>query len=146
MGRSIILAAVFALVSGMAAAGHAISLEPEAASEAEATPESEAASDAAPAPVAEPASDVASPAAEEPKPSAKAAAPSVQAVPRVDVTFPSELDLYVVPAATRKVCTRRDWGHGEVEVDCRMRPVPLGREDPALRGLCVTRYGQRTCY
>jgi hypothetical protein len=66
--------------------------------------------------------------------------------PKVEVTLPSELDVYTVPAATREVCTTRDWGYGEIETDCRVKPIPVRREDPALRGVCITRYGQRVCY
>lgn len=113
MGKSVLLAVVLMFVGGMAFAGHAISLEPEAA----------------PAPVAKP-----------------AAAPVVQQAPKVNVTFPSEHDLYLVPAAMREVCTTREWGFGEIQTDCRMTPIRVRAEDPALRGMCITRYGRRTCY
>ena len=66
--------------------------------------------------------------------------------PKVDVTFPSALDVYVVPAATREVCTTLTLGYDEVRTECRMEPLPVRGEDPALRGVCVTRYGHRTCY
>jgi len=83
-------------------------------------------------------------------PAAPTAAPSVAPTPppapQVQATLPSELDVYLVPAATREVCTVSDWGYGEIRRDCRTEPVPVRRDDPALRGLCTTRYGHRTCY
>ena len=122
MGKRIILAAIVTLLGGMAFAGHA--LEPEAA------------------PVAKEDKTVTPDAA----PATESAAPIVVPAPKVEVKMPSELDVYMVPAATREVCTTRDWGYGEIETDCRVRPIPIRRTDPQLRGLCVTRYGQRVCY
>jgi hypothetical protein len=138
MGKSIFLAAVLMFLGSMAFAGHAISLEPEAA----------------PAPAVEPAaappSPVSKPAAETPvaEPALPAVAPTLaaQPAPNVNVTFPSQHDLYLVPAATREVCTTREWGFGEIQTDCRTTPIRVRAEDPALRGLCVTRYGRRICY
>lgn len=129
MGKSVFLATVLTLLGGVAFAGHAISLEPEV-------------------PEAAPASTVPAATTQESTASSPAAAPAAQPAPapEVNVAFPSELDLYVVPAATREVCTTRDWGFGEVQTDCRMKPVPVRREDPALSGLCITRYGHRICY
>jgi len=123
MGRSVILAAVVALLSVMAFTGQAVSLVSQTAPTVDQDPLSPptAASAAEPAPAAQPA-------------------------PQVNVTFPPELDVYMVPAATHEVCTTRDWGYGEIETDCRFQPVPLRREDPVLRGLCITRYGQRVCH
>jgi hypothetical protein len=111
------------LLTSVAFAQHAISLEPEAAPAADAT---------ASAPNVPPAS------------SAPASAASVP--PKVEVALPSEHDLYIVPAATREVCTTLELGFGEIQTDCRMKPIPIRAEDPALRGLCITRYGRRTCY
>lgn len=128
MGKSVFLAFALMLLGSMAFAGHAISLEPEAAP-AKAEPAAEA--------------QTAAPAQQE-------AAPTVALAPqtttKVAVTLPSELDLYVVPAATREVCKTIAWGYDEIRTDCRTEPIPVRREDPALRGLCITRYGNRVCY
>jgi hypothetical protein len=123
MGKRIFLAGAWMLLTSVAFAQHAISLEPEAASAADATA---------------PAADV------QPEPSVSPSAASLP--PKLEVTFPSEHDLYIVPAATREVCTTLELGFGEIQTDCRMKPIPIRAEDPALRGLCITRYGRRTCY
>ncbi len=75
-------------------------------------------------------------------------APTPQPAPKVEVqaTYPAEVDVYLVPAAMREVCTIGEWGFDEIRRDCRTEPIPVRRADPALRGVCVTRYGQRTCY
>jgi hypothetical protein len=137
MGKSIFLAAVLMFLGSMAFAGHAISLEPEVAPAKAVEPAA-----APPSPVSEPAA--VAPVAE---PALPAVAPTPAAQPaQVNVTFPSEHDLYLVPAATREVCTTREWGFGEIQTDCRTTPIRVRAEDPALRGLCVTRYGRRTCH
>ena len=123
MGKRIFLAGALMLLTSVAFAQHAISLEPEAAPAADAT---------------SPAPDV------QPAPSASPSA--ISATPKVEVNLPSEHDLYIVPAATREVCTTLELGFGEIQTDCRMKPIPIRAEDPALRGVCITRYGRRTCY
>jgi hypothetical protein len=140
MGKRWSLAAILTLFSSMALAQHAVPLEPDTAPVAapaapiEATPESDtvASESSAPAPVA-------AAAVPEPEP---APAPQIT----VQASYPSEVDVYLVPAAMRQVCTTGEWGFNEIRTDCRTEPVPVRRLDPALRGLCVTRYGQRTCY
>jgi hypothetical protein len=116
MGKRVLLAAALALLSSMAFAQHAISLEPEAA-----------------------------PAAA-PSPAVPQAAAPLQPTVQVQATLPSELDVYLVPAATREVCTTTAWAYDEVRTDCRTVPIAVRREDPALRGVCITRYGHRICY
>ena len=71
---------------------------------------------------------------------------NVRSVPNVNVTVPSELDVYLVETATREVCDTISFGGGDVRTDCRTEPLPVRAENPALRGLCITRYGRRTCY
>jgi len=140
MGKSVFLAFVLMLLGSMAFAEHAISLEPEAAP-ARTEP-------AAEAPTVAPAQQAAAPtvaATPTVRPS-PTAAPAPQPAPKVAVMLPSELDLYVVPAATREVCKTIAWGYDEIRTDCRTEPIPVRRQDPALRGLCVTRYGNRICY
>jgi len=136
MGRRIVLAAILTLLSGMAFAGHA--LEPET------TPVAKEDKSVEPGNAAAPATEMTA------KPAPQLTSPNpatiVVPAPKVEVKMPSELDVYMVPAATREVCTTRDWGAGEIETDCRVRPVPITRANPQLRGLCVTRYGQRVCY
>jgi len=128
MGKLAFLLTIFTLLGGVAFAGHAISVEP---GEEPVTP---------PAPPAAPTEPEAPAAVSEPAPVAP------QPVPKVEMNFPSELDLYVVPAATRKVCTTSEWGFGEIRTDCRTEPIPVRQADPALRGICVIRYGMRSCY
>lgn len=57
-----------------------------------------------------------------------------------------EPDPKVVPVSMREVCTFSEWGYDEVRRDCRLETLPPRRSNPALRGICTTRYGQRTCY
>jgi hypothetical protein len=48
--------------------------------------------------------------------------------------------------STREVCTYTEWGYDEVRTDCRYEVLPPPRGNPALQGVCTTRYGLRTCY
>jgi hypothetical protein len=57
----------------------------------------------------------------------------------------SEPELLPV-GSTREVCTYTEWGHDEVRTDCRYEVLPPPRGNPALQGVCTTRYGRRTCY
>ena len=52
----------------------------------------------------------------------------------------------LLPVAAREVCTVSEWAFDEVRTDCRMEVLAPQGGNPALRGLCTTRYGQRTCY
>lgn len=118
MRSCVFLTVLFMFLGGMAFAQHAVSVEPGEE----------------PTVITEPAA------------SGPATTPAPQPAPQVEVSVPSELDLYVVPAATRQVCTTSEWGFGEIRTDCRTVPIALRRDDPNLRGLCITRYGHRTCY
>ena len=149
MGRLLLLTSALTLLGGVAFAGHAISLEPDSAPTLK---EDKAVSPSEPT---EPAEEQSTSSSSEHKPAepeqtastpAPAPAPIVVPAPKVEVKLPSELDLYMVPAATREVCTTRDWDYGEVETDCRFTPVPVRQAESAPRGVCVTRYGQRICY
>jgi hypothetical protein len=119
MGKRVLLAIALMLMGGMAFAAHAVAPEPDTNSAAVPAP--------APAPEA-------------------ATVPTVAPPPQVQVTLPSALDVYLVPAATREVCTTSDWGYGEIRTDCRTEALPVRPDDPALRGICTTYYGRRTCY
>jgi hypothetical protein len=130
MGKSVYLAAVLILLGGVALAQHAISLEPDEGHAAQPEP-------AASAPAVEPAA---------PQMPAPVHTTTVVPAPKVEVTFPAEQDVYIVPAATREVCNTIDFGFGDVQTDCRMEPLPVRAADPALDGICITRYGRRTCY
>jgi len=125
MGKRVLLAAVVVLLSTTAFAEHAFTLEPDAA------------------PAAKPAAAPATPQAVAP-----AAPPVIVQVPQPapQATLPSELNVYVVPAASREVCTVSNWGYGEIRRDCRSEALPSPHGNPALRGICTTRYGLRTCY
>jgi hypothetical protein len=52
----------------------------------------------------------------------------------------------LLPVATREVCTIAEWGYDEIRTDCRTEVLPPRRGNPALRGICTTYYGRRTCY
>lgn len=134
MGKFALFAAVWMLLGGVAFAGHAISLEP---SEGHAASPEPAAEPAVSAPAVEPAA---------PQMPAPVQTTTVVPAPKVEVTLPAEHDVYLVPAATREVCTTYELGFGEIQTDCRMQPLEARAADPSLRGLCITRYGRRTCY
>ena len=51
-----------------------------------------------------------------------------------------------LPVVTREVCTVSEWAFDDVRTDCRMEVLPRAPGNPALRGICTTRYGLRTCY
>jgi hypothetical protein len=52
----------------------------------------------------------------------------------------------VLPVVTQEVCTHALWGYDEERADCRTAALPAPKVNPALRGICVTAYGRRTCY
>jgi len=52
----------------------------------------------------------------------------------------------LLPAVTQEVCTTALWGYDEVRTDCRMEVRAAPKTNPALRGICTTYYGLRTCY
>ncbi|MGH6735457.1 MAG: hypothetical protein ACRECX_05185 [Methyloceanibacter sp.] len=58
----------------------------------------------------------------------------------------TEAEVELVPAVTREVCTVSEWGYDEVRTDCRYEMLPPPRGNPALRGICTTYYGRRTCH
>ena len=138
MDRSAVLAAVLTLLCGMAFAQHAVEPKPAPAAEEAATV---ATSTPAPATKLMPAPQAEQRQAEAPPPVATPTPPAVHAqpaAPYVNVTFPSELDLYIIPAAAHSVHTTRDCGYGEIQTDRCMQPDPVGRGDPRLRSLCIT--------
>jgi hypothetical protein len=143
MGQRAFLAAALILLGGMAFAQHAINPEPEGTTPATPAP---AAPPVATAP--EPATTPEAAAAPEPEVPQWPATAAAQPAPQVHVQtmLPAELDVYLIPAATREVCTTTDFGYGEIRRECRNELLPLARTDPALEGICVTRYGRRTCY
>lgn len=128
MGLRVFLASALMLLTSIAFAEHAISLDTEAA------PASPSPANAGP--VAEPAAG----------PAQTAALPARPATANVKVAFPSELDVYLVETGTREICDTFNFGDGDVRTECRTVALPVRAEDPALRGICITRYGNRTCY
>lgn len=52
----------------------------------------------------------------------------------------------LVPVATSEICTTTNLGLGEVRTECRTEALPPSQGNPALRGICTTYYGRRTCY
>ena len=137
MGKRWILAVALSLLSSMALAEHAVPLEPDAPVAAPAAP-----------PELAPESNTTATAVTPAESSATVATPAPEPAPKVQVeaTYPSEVDVYLVPAAMREVCTTGEWGLDEIRTECRTEPIRVRRVDPALRGVCVTRYGQRSCY
>ncbi|MDJ0514085.1 MAG: hypothetical protein QNJ62_11650 [Methyloceanibacter sp.] len=136
MGVRVFLSAALMLLTTIAFAEHAISLDANTAP----APAAEGA--AQPVPTKKPATQPA-PATTKPAPLRTATArPTANA----KVALPSELDVYLVQAGTREVCDTFNFGGGDVRTECRVEPLPARAENPALRGICITRYGNRTCY
>ena len=52
----------------------------------------------------------------------------------------------LVPAVTREICTTMLWGFDEIRTDCRTEVRAAPKPSPALKGICATYYGRRTCY
>lgn len=126
MGKWWILAAVLLVLGGNAAfAEHGVTLEPDTA------------------PVTAPA---APPAVVSETVTAPTAAPAPEPARQAEAAYPAELDVYVVPAATREICTIGEWGFDEIRSDCRTVALAPRRGNPALQGVCTTFYGRRTCY
>lgn len=129
MGLRVFLATALMLLTSLAFAEHAISLD------AEAPPKPQTNSAPSAAPVESQTTDR--------NPATAKRAPG--AAP-VNVAFPSELDLYLIDTGSREVCDTFDFGGGDIRTECRTRPLPVRAKDSALRGICITRYGNRTCY
>jgi hypothetical protein len=55
-------------------------------------------------------------------------------------------DASLVPVVTREVCATTNWGFDEIRTACRTEALPPSQGNPALRGICTTYYGRRTCY
>ena len=69
---------------------------------------------------------------------------TVQAHQTVAAGAPDEEN--VVYGITREVCTVTDWGLGEVRRECLTEVLPPREPSPALKGICMIKYGVRTCY
>ncbi|MEM7399747.1 MAG: hypothetical protein AAGF48_06255 [Pseudomonadota bacterium] len=136
MGVRVFLSAALILLTTIAFAEHAISLDANTA------PAPAAAADAQPAAAAE---SAAQPVTAEAKPAPVRTA-TAQPTANAKVAFPSELDLYLVKAGTREVCDTFSFGFGDIRTECRVEPLAPKAQDPNLRGICITRYGNRTCY
>jgi hypothetical protein len=126
MGMRVFLAAALVLLTTIAFAEHAISLdaEPPAAPQAATAP-----------------SRATTPAKAERAPDSA----NVDAA-NVKVAFPSEMKVHLVETGRREVCDTFDFGDGDVRTECRIEPLPVRAENAALRGICITRYGNRSCY
>ncbi|MEM7191764.1 MAG: hypothetical protein AAF405_02655 [Pseudomonadota bacterium] len=75
-----------------------------------------------------------------------AAGPTVPQGKDAAASLPPALDVYLVETATREVCDTFNFGGGDVRTECRTEPIPARADNPALRGICITRYGKRSCY
>jgi hypothetical protein len=50
------------------------------------------------------------------------------------------------PVFTREICTTVGWGYGGARTDCRYQVLAVQKPKEALKGICTTYYGRRTCY
>lgn len=123
MGLRVFLAAALMLLTSLAFAEHAISLDAEAPPTLQATTTPTQATAPSPATAEQ----------------APAAAP-------VKVAFPSQMNITLVQTGRREVCDTFNFGGGDVRTECTVEPLRVRAENPALRGICITRYGNRTCY
>jgi hypothetical protein len=119
MGLRVFLAAALMLLTSIAFAEHAISLdaEPPALPNAATTPSAKTAPPAA-------------------------ASDRTPDAPSANVAFPSKLEVHLIETGRREVCDTFNFSDGDV----RTEPLRVRAENAALRGICVTRYGNRTCY
>jgi hypothetical protein len=124
------------LLTTIAFAGHAVPLNTEAATAPQ--PAVPKAKTAEPAPLPTTAATTAAP--------TTTAAPVGTAAPNVKVAFPAEVNVYLVDTGTREVCDTFSFGGRDFRTECRTEPLRVRAENPALRGICITRYGNRTCY
>jgi hypothetical protein len=46
----------------------------------------------------------------------------------------------------RETCEQMEWGYGGVRTECRTEALPPRQLNPAFKGICLTYYGDRTCY
>ena len=67
---------------------------------------------------------------------------AAQAEPEHAVTPEASL----LPVVTHEVCTTTNWGFEEIRTECRTEALPPSPGNPALRGMCTTFYGRRTCH
>ena len=111
MGMRVFLATALMLLTSIAFAEHAISLD----------------------------------AASTPTPNAQPATTQPDPSP-VKVAVPARLEVHLVETGSREVCDTFNFGDGDVRTECRTEPLRVKAKDPALRGICITRYGNRTCY
>jgi hypothetical protein len=51
-----------------------------------------------------------------------------------------------IPAATREICTTIALGYSGVRTDCQYKVLAAEKPKEALKGICTTYYGRRTCY
>lgn len=123
MGLRVFLAAALMLLTSIAFAEHAMSLdaEPPALPNAATTPSAKTAPPAA-------------------------AADRMPDAPSANVAFPSKLEVHLIETGRREVCDTFNFSDGDVRTECRTEPLRVRAENAALRGICVTRYGNRTCY
>lgn len=70
-----------------------------------------------------------------------------RAVEADQILEPVEADAEtVVSGITREVCTVSDWGLGEVRRVCLTEVLPPREPNPAAKGICMIKYGVRSCY
>jgi hypothetical protein len=65
---------------------------------------------------------------------------------RAEHAIAPEVEAEVVAVVTHEVCTTSEWGFGAVRTACRVEVLPAARGNPALKGICTTYYGRRTCH
>ena len=139
MSTRVCLAAASMLLTTIAFAGHAVPLNTEAATAPQ--PAVPKAKTAEPAPLPTTAATTAAPTT-----TAGPVGTAAPAATNVKVAFPAEVNVYLVDTGTREVCDTFSFGGRDFRTECRTEPLRVRAENPALRGICITRYGNRTCY
>ena len=60
------------------------------------------------------------------------------------ITADEALPYATAMVGTREICTTRELVAG-VRTECRTEALPVDQPDP-LKGICITAYGNRSCY
>ena len=68
-------------------------------------------------------------------------------VPAKEQAVPKQASQEFEPPTGREVCTTVSWGFDDVvRTDCSYGLPAQSHGNPALKGICMTVYGNRTCY
>ena len=68
-------------------------------------------------------------------------------LPAKEQAVPKQASQEFEPPTGREVCTTLSWGFDDVvRTDCSYGLPAQSHGNPALKGICMTIYGNRTCY